>query len=48
VHVGFALSRVDESEAKRTFQALHDMSQLDELDWMAEVARESLRGMAGT
>jgi len=47
VHVGFALSKVDETEAKRTFEALREMSQLDELDWMAEVARDSLRGMTG-
>jgi len=38
VHVGFAISRVDEDEAKRTFEVLREMSQLDELDWMAEVA----------
>ena len=48
VHVGFALTKVDEDEARRTFEALREMSQLDELDWMAEVAREGLRGMAGT
>jgi len=48
VHVGFALSRVDEAEAQRTFEALREMSQLDELDWMAEVARDSLRTMTGT
>ena len=35
VHVGFAISRVDEEEARKTFQALREMSQLDELDWMA-------------
>jgi len=38
VHVGFAISRVDEDEAKRTFEVLREMSQLDELDWIAEVA----------
>jgi hydrogenase expression/formation protein HypC len=31
VHVGFALSRVDEDEAKRIFQLLGEMQQLDEL-----------------
>jgi len=31
VHVGFALSRVDEDEAKRIFQLLEEMKQLDEL-----------------
>ena len=45
VHVGFALTRVDEAEAKRTFEALREMSQLDELDWMEQVAKDSLRGM---
>ncbi len=42
VHVGFAITRVDEDEAKRTFEVLREMSQLDELDWMAEVADASL------
>jgi hydrogenase expression/formation protein HypC len=32
VHVGFALSRVDEQEAQRTYQALKDLDQLGELD----------------
>ncbi|MBW7909320.1 MAG: HypC/HybG/HupF family hydrogenase formation chaperone [Kiritimatiellae bacterium] len=31
VHVGFALSRVDEEEAQRTFQLLEELNQLDEL-----------------
>ncbi len=42
VHVGFAISKVDEAEAHRTFEALREMSQLDELDWMREVAERSL------
>lgn len=42
VHVGFAISKVDEAEAKRTFEMLRELSQLDELDWMAEVADASL------
>lgn len=42
VHVGFAISKVDEAEAHRTFEVLREMSQLDELDWMAEVADASL------
>jgi len=41
VHVGFAISRVDEEEAHRTFQILREMSQLDELDWLAQVADAS-------
>lgn len=38
VHVGFAISKVDEAEAQRTFEALREMSQLDELEWMKELA----------
>jgi hydrogenase expression/formation protein HypC len=32
VHVGFAISRVDEEEASRTYQYLAEMDQLSELD----------------
>lgn len=42
VHVGFAISRVDEVEAVRTFEALREMSELDELEWMREVAEQGL------
>lgn len=31
VHVGFAISRVNEEEAHRTYQALADLNQLTEL-----------------
>ena len=31
VHVGFALSRIDEAEAQRTFQLLEELGQLGEL-----------------
>ena len=31
VHVGFALSRIDEAEAQRVFEFLDGMNQLDEL-----------------
>lgn len=44
VHVGFAISRMDEAEAIRTFEALREMSQLEELDWMREVAEQGLAG----
>ncbi|HEX7545718.1 MAG TPA: HypC/HybG/HupF family hydrogenase formation chaperone [Gemmatimonadaceae bacterium] len=37
VHVGFAISKVDEAEAQRTFDVLREMSKHDELDWMAEL-----------
>jgi hydrogenase assembly chaperone HypC/HupF len=42
VHVGFAISKVDEAEARRTYEVLREMSQLDELDWMREVADQGL------
>ena len=32
VHVGFALSKVDEEEAARTYRLLEEMKQLEELD----------------
>lgn len=32
VHVGFALGKVDEAEAERTYQALEAMKQLGELE----------------
>ncbi len=48
VHVGFAISKVDEEEAKRTYEILREMSQLDELEWMREVADEGLRQAGGT
>ena len=31
VHVGFALSRIDEVEAQRTYELLKEMAQLEEL-----------------
>jgi hydrogenase expression/formation protein HypC len=34
VHAGFAISRVDEQEAARTYQLLEEMGQLAELDQM--------------
>jgi len=42
VHVGFAISRVDEEEAKRTYDVLMEMSQLEELEWMSEVADKAI------
>ena len=47
VHVGFAISKVDEAEARRTFEVLREMSQLEELEWMREVAEQSLAQTAG-
>jgi hydrogenase expression/formation protein HypC len=37
VHVGFAISLVDEEEALRTYEALKELDQLDELGWMSEI-----------
>ena len=48
VHVGFAISRVDEDEAKRTFEILKEMSELDELEWLGDVADRSLEGGAAS
>ena len=45
VHVGFAISKVDEDEARRTFELLEELSELDELEWMKEVAEQSLSRM---
>lgn len=46
VHVGFAISKVDEAEAHRTFEILRAMSELGELEWMREVADRSLGAAA--
>lgn len=40
VHVGFAISKVDQAEAQRTFEVLREMSRHEELDWMAELGGE--------
>lgn len=48
VHVGFALSKVDEEEARRTYEVLREMSQLDELDWIRAVAEQGLEGIPST
>lgn len=45
VHVGFALSRVDEEEARRTYDILREMSQLEELDWMREFVDRAVGDM---
>jgi len=38
VHVGFALGKVDEAEARRTYEALEAMNQLNELAVESETA----------
>jgi hydrogenase expression/formation protein HypC len=44
VHVGFAIARVDEAEAVKTYEVLKEMSRLDELEWLQEVADRALSG----
>jgi hydrogenase maturation factor len=39
--VGFAIAKVDEEEAKRTFDILREMSELGELEWLREVADQN-------
>ena len=41
VHVGFALSKVDEAEAQLVFEYLRQMGELGELDCPGEPARTS-------
>jgi hydrogenase expression/formation protein HypC len=36
IHVGFALSRLDEAEANRVFALLKELGQLEELDEQTE------------
>ena len=38
VHVGFAIARVDAEEARRTFEMLREMGELEELDWLKDAA----------
>ena len=47
VHVGFAITRLDEAEAHRTFEILREMSRLDELEWMAGGAVPTPRRVQG-
>jgi hydrogenase expression/formation protein HypC len=49
VHVGFALGKVDEAEASRTYKALEELDQLGELN-VPEVnpPNDSLARMGGT
>jgi len=37
VHVGFALGKVDEAEAERTYRLLNEMNQLSELEVESEL-----------
>ena len=48
VHVGFAISLVDEEEAHRTYEALKELDQLDEIEWMSEIGSGRPPGPAET
>ena len=43
VHVGFALSRVDEAEAQQVFEYLREMEELSELEVVAQASACELR-----
>lgn len=47
VHVGFAISRVNEEEARRTYQALLELDQLTELD-VPEIMETGTAGHGGS
>ncbi|MBE0595590.1 MAG: HypC/HybG/HupF family hydrogenase formation chaperone [Gemmatimonadales bacterium] len=44
VHVGFAISKVDEEEAHRTFEMLREMGELEDLEWTGEAAQGTAPG----
>jgi len=46
VHVGFAISLVDEEEAVRTYEALKELDQLGELEWMSQIGSRRPPGTA--
>ena len=48
VHVGFAIAKVDEEEARRTWEALKAMEQLDELKWESELGEPRRPAPAAT
>ncbi|MDT8435245.1 MAG: HypC/HybG/HupF family hydrogenase formation chaperone [Gemmatimonadota bacterium] len=47
VHVGFAISRLDEEEARRTWEALAELGELDELEWTHEIGSGPPSGRGG-
>ncbi len=47
VHVGFALSKVDEEEAARTYEILREMNQLAELEEREEGAARAPQAKEG-
>lgn len=44
VHVGFAISKIDEEEATKVFQLLQEMGELEELDVPQPAARAEEAG----
>lgn len=42
VHVGFAISKLDEDEARRTFELLREIGELDGAEWIRDVAERSI------
>lgn len=44
VHVGFALQKVDEADARRTYQALEELNQLTELEVQSDLSPQEARG----
>jgi hydrogenase expression/formation protein HypC len=48
VHVGFALGKVDEAEAERTYRALAEMNQLTELEVQTDHNGTGLKGAGRT
>ena len=43
VHVGFAISRVNEEEARRTYEVLREMNRLDELEAIRDAIADAER-----
>ena len=42
VHAGFAISILDEEEARQSFELLREMGELDGAEWMQDIAKRSL------
>jgi hydrogenase expression/formation protein HypC len=42
VHAGFAISKLDEEEARRTFELLREIGELDDAGWLKDIAEQSL------
>jgi hydrogenase expression/formation protein HypC len=42
VHAGFAISKLDEAEAKRTFELLRELGEGDNAGWLKDIANNSL------